>query len=224
MARQFSAAADWVAPGIEREARFSAQESLPPRGGVGESRRGANAASRKCGSASDRGRVKATPSRATFSRRRSGQVAVAPTSSTGACSLAGANPRRRTSSRPWLALCEPPTAEAFALRLGLSAPPTGTSALAPHRIGLRHSARPLRLPLKGGVMLEFLERRWGEIEGRDDLRGVTEALLGATVITPPLRGSRREGEARLRAGGGPTRRPVRVCTAKSKRGVGRSDC
>ena len=33
------------------------------------------------------------------------------------------------------------------------------------------------------------------------------SCLQASSITPPLRGSRREGEARLRAGGGPTRRP-----------------
>ena len=52
------------------------------------------------------------------------------TASAFACRLACANPRRRTRSRRWLALCEPPTAEAFAIRLGL-----------------------LRLPLKGGVIL-----------------------------------------------------------------------
>ena len=48
----------------------------------------------------------------------------------------------------------------------------GNAALAPHRIGLRHSARPLRLPLKGGVMLEFLERRWAELGNGRHLPGI----------------------------------------------------
>ena len=77
---------------------------------------------------------------------------VPPTASVFATNLACANPRQRTRSRLWLALCEPPTAEAFAIgRCRLEAP-----RWPPHRIGLRHSARPLRLPLKGGVILEFL--------------------------------------------------------------------
>ena len=59
-----------------------------------------------------------------------------------ACRLACAYPRRRTRSRRWLALCEPPSAEAFAIRLGL-----------------------LRLPLKGGVILECLKGRLGGIGG-----------------------------------------------------------
>ena len=87
-----------------------------------------------------------------------------------------------------------PTASVIACRLAGAYPRRRTrprhSALlvrTPLRRSLRHSARLLRLPLKGGVILEACKR--------------------SASITPPLRGNRREGEARLRAGGGPTRRP-----------------
>ena len=49
---------------------------------------------------------------------------------------------------------------------------------------------PLRLLLKGGVMTSL------------------PACIRRSSITPPLRGSRREGGARSRAGGGQTPRPV----------------
>ena len=50
---------------------------------------------------------------------------VAPlTGSAFAINLAGACPRRRTRSRLWLALCEPPTGSAFAIRLDLSDSPS----------------------------------------------------------------------------------------------------
>ena len=114
------------------------------------SRRGANAASRKSRSASDWGRVNATPSWATSSRRGCrGRPRSPATAKTFALNLAGARPRRRTRSRLWLALCEPPTAEAFAIRLGL-----------------------LRLPLKGGVILGFLERRFEKLGGKRHLPGI----------------------------------------------------
>ena len=41
--------------------------------------------------------------------------------------------------------------------------------------------------------------------------------MRGSSITPPLRGSRREGEARLRAGGGPTRRPEGMPTRERGR-------
>ena len=61
----------------------------------------------------------------------------------------------------------------------------------PHRISLRLPARLLRLPLKGGV--------------------IPKACIRSSSITPPLRGSRREGGARS------TRRPVEP--EGGKRGV-----
>ena len=67
-------------------------------------------------------------------------------------------------------------------------PQIGGPASTPHRISLRLPARLLRLPLKGGV--------------------IPEACIRSSSITPPLRGSRREGGARSRAGGGQTPRPV----------------
>ena len=67
----------------------------------------------------------------------------------------------------------------------------------PLRISLRLPARLLRLPLQGGVILK--------------------RLMQASRITPPLRGSRREGGARSRAGGGQPRRPIEP--EGGKRGV-----
>ena len=97
-----------------------------------------------------------------------------------------------------------PTASAIACRLAGAYPRRRTrprhSALlvrTPLRRSLRHSARLLRLPLKGGVILEACKR--------------------SASITPPLRGNRREGEARLRAGGGPTRRPKGMPTRERGR-------
>ena len=70
-------------------------------------------------------------------QRIGGAGAVPPTASAFAFNLAGACPRRRHKISPVARLVRPP-----------------------HRIGLRHSARPLRLPLKGGVILAFLEGVW----------------------------------------------------------------
>ena len=54
---------------------------------------------------------------------------------------------------------------------------------------------------------------------------VPESTASKKQITPPLRGSRREGEARIRAGGGPTRRresaPPAVDPEGGHRGVAR---
>ena len=77
------------------------------------------------------------------------------------------------------------------LRPNFCRPQPGGPASTPHRISLRLPARLLRLPLKGGSDLEACIRR--------------------SSITPPLRGSRREGGARSRAGGGQTPRPVSEC-------------
>ena len=68
-----------------------------------------------------------------------GRTDSPPSASAFAINLAPACPRRPTRSRPWLALCDPPSAEAFAIRLGL--------------------------PLKGGVIPEFLEQTFAQLDG-----------------------------------------------------------
>ena len=97
----------------------------------------------------------------------------------------------------------PPTASAFACGSASATPPQGGQLqglcrcaggqgggywLAPPPHQPSPAARLLRLPLKGGV--------------------IPKACIRSSSITPPLRGSRREGGARSRAGGGQTRRPI----------------
>ena len=69
-----------------------------------------------------------------------------PSASAFACRVTLCEPSRRTSLRHSARACATP--EGF----GMRATPAGASALAPHRRSLRHSARLLRLPLKGGVI------------------------------------------------------------------------
>ena len=96
-----------------------------------------------------------------------------------------------------LNLRKPPSLSAT---IAVAALQSGSPASAPHRISLRLTARLLRLPLKGRVILA--------------------RLVQASRITPPLRGSRREGGARSRAGGGQTPRPMseyRWCAGENHR-------
>ena len=94
------------------------------------------------------------------------------------------------------------------------------AGVSPHRISLRLTARLLRLPLKGGVISEFFEV--GLVDWRrDHLLGASSALSAAQHHSPPLRGSRQDkGEARSRAGGGYTPRPLREHQRHGQPGVG----
>ena len=115
--------------------------------------------------------------------------------------------QRLTTRPPLLSSLQPvgPTGGAGRLIAGLPLPlifNLGTGSLPPHRISHRLAARLLRLPLKGGV--------------------IVERLMQASRSLPPLRGSRREGGARSRAGGGQMRRPVsdyQLARAR-RRGIG----
>ena len=101
--------------------------------------------------------------------------------------------------------------------------PAGT----PHRRSLRHSARLLRLPLKGGVIegrsptrergrparnLIPGWRRWSVNAtlqaGSHPAARTSKELFAGLKYHSPLEGESAKGEARLRAGGGPTRRPI----------------
>ena len=76
------------------------------------------------------------------------------------------------------------------------------AGVSPHRISLRLRGRRLA-PLRISLRLPGSASATPP-QGGSDL----EACIWRSSITPPLRGSRREGEARSRAGGGQTRRPV----------------
>ena len=94
-------------------------------------------------------------------------------------------------------------------------PQFGGPASTPHRISLRLAARLLRLPLKGGVIRVQTENMVYIMPGNR-----ARSLVQASRITPPLRGSRREGGARSRAGGGQTPRPVSVYQRQEQRSLG----
>ncbi len=58
----------------------------------------------------------------------------------------------------------------------------GQVVVTPHRISLRHSARLLRLPLKGGVILEFSYGRFRRIVGGMTCWGGYCALQGMARV------------------------------------------
>ena len=113
---------------------------------------------------------------------------------------------------------------------------SGVPASAPHRISLRLPARLLRLPLLGARASRPHPEPADPDPGANHKHplhhkpetGFTScqamgqgASYWTSRITPPWRGSRREGEARSRAGGGQPRRPVsdytKVETAEGSR-------
>ena len=94
-------------------------------------------------------------------------------------------------------------------------PQFGGPPSTPHRISLRLAARLLRLPLKGGVIRVQTENMVYIMPGNR-----ARSLVQASRITPPLRGSRREGGARSRAGGGQTPRPVSDYQRQEQRSLG----